>query len=110
MAVFLTVVIVQMRGSDASFQNRIRGGNAFLQIGVADIQAEIHFQMRQLEECQQTLGAGKLVGDVFEQHFHAAFARKQIDFFERRERRIHFEFVVLFFDQLPNAGSGSGTE
>ena len=39
--------------------------------------------------------AGKFVGRVFEQHFHAALAGEEIDFFKRRKRGVDFALVEL---------------
>ena len=80
-----------------SFMIAERRRHAFVHIGVPDIEAEVQIQVRLLEKVEQALGARKLVGNVFEQHFHAALAREQVDFFERRERGIHLALVVFLF-------------
>src|SRR5260370_33894503 len=95
-AVLFAVVVVQMRGADASLQNRVSRGNAFLHVGVAYIQTEVHLEVRLLQETDQALRARKLVGNVLQQHLHAALAREQVDLFQRRERGLNLAVVVLF--------------
>ncbi len=60
-----------------------------------DIEAEVQLQVRLIQEVHQALGARKLVGNIFEQHFHAPLAREKIDLFERRKGRVHLALVKL---------------
>src|SRR5271170_7999 len=97
-AVFYAVVVVQMRGADAILQSGERRGDAFIHVGVSDIQTEVQLQMSLFQEINQPLGAGQLIGGIFEQYFHAARAGEQIQLLERRERGLHLALVVFFLE------------
>src|SRR6202049_4677022 len=92
-----------MRGMNTAFKNFECSGDTFVHVGVADVQAEVELQVRALEKIDQALGAGKLVGCVFQEHVHPALARKQVDLLERAERRIQLaliEFLLGDADML----------
>ena len=89
MLVRLAVVVVDVRGADAVFHDVEGRFHAFADIGVSDIEDEVQIQMRQFQEKHQAFGARKLVGNIFQQDFHAALAREKAELLQRRKGRIH---------------------
>ncbi len=48
--VLLPVVVVNMRGADARRQQPVRGFDAFIHVGVAQVEAHVQIQMRGVQE------------------------------------------------------------
>ncbi len=91
----LAVVVVHVRRADLLLHQLERLLHAFAQVGVAGVEHVVQPHVRQLLELQQSLRTRQLVGNIFQQHFHAPLPREQAQLFQRRKGRIELAHIEL---------------
>ena len=109
-AVVLAVVVVHVRRADAVLHQVECRLDALVHVGVAGVEDVIQTEVRQLLELQQSLGAGKLVGNILQQDLDAALAGEDAAAPPARRRPRRTCACRTPRRRRPCAGSGTGTE
>ena len=94
MLVLFTVIIVDMRVSDAVAHQVIAFDGAAFDVRVTDVEAEAHIvQMRFLDELRERSRRAKFIGSILQCDGDAALFREDCQMLERVERRVELARV-----------------
>src|SRR5277367_4083334 len=95
MQILLAVVVMHMQRADAVFHDLELVLHAGTDVGVAGVEDKVEIQVSQFQKLRQTLGGGKLVGNVLQEDSNVPLPRKIRQFLEGVERGVELALMKL---------------